>query len=478
MKKFMDSAFLLHSKPAKKLFHDYAKEMPIIDFHSHLPPGQVANDTRFENIARIWLGGDHYKWRAMRANGVNEEYITGNAPDYDKFLAWARTVPATLGNPLYHWTHLELQRYFGITRILDASSAGQIWEECNAVIAKPEFSVRNLLAKMKVRALCTTDDPIDDLAHHRRYAAEIASGKAGKTPVIMLPAYRPDKAMNVEAPAVWNDYIIKLQEASGIEIHDFDQFVIALEKRHKDFHDLGCRLSDHALEKPFAAEASGRQLNAYVAMLKAGKPLDAPSVAALKTAILLAVARMDAERGWTLQLHLGAIRNLNSRMFEKLGPDTGYDAMGDVPIARPLARFLDMLESEGNLPRTILYTLNPAWNETLAAVMGCFQDGSAPGKIQLGSAWWFNDQPDGMLRQMTALSNIGLLSRFVGMLTDSRSFLSFPRHEYFRRLLCNLIGGWVKNGEAPADYDLLGRLVQDICFNNACDAFNIPGVVR
>jgi glucuronate isomerase len=478
MKKFMDRDFLLNSKPARKLFHDYAEEMPIIDFHSHLPPGQVADDTRFENIARIWLGGDHYKWRAMRANGVDEAYITGNASDYDKFLAWARTVPATLGNPLYHWTHLELQRYFGITRILDASSAGRIWEECNAVIAKPEFSVRNLLAKMKVRALCTTDDPIDDLVHHRRHAADIASGKAGTTPVIMVPTYRPDKAMQVDDPAAWNDYVQKLEEASGIEICDFEQLVSALDLRHKDFHDFGCRLSDHALEKPVAVEASREQLDVFVSMLRAGKLLDAPWAAALKTAILLAVARMDAERGWTLQLHLGAIRNLNSRMFDKLGPDTGYDAIGDEPIARPLARFLNMLESEGKLPRILLYTLNPAWNETLAAVMGCFQDGSVPGKIQFGSAWWFNDQLDGMLRQMTALSSIGLLSRFVGMLTDSRSFLSFPRHEYFRRLLCSLIGGWVKNGEAPADYDLLGRIMQDICFNNACAAFNIPGVAR
>lgn len=476
MKKFMDRDFLLYSKPARKLFHDYASQMPIIDFHSHLPSNQVADDTRFENIARIWLGGDHYKWRAMRSNGVDEEYITGKAPDYDKFLAWARTVPTTLGNPLYHWTHLELQRYFGITQILDAASACKIWDACNEVIAKPEFSVRNLLSKMKVRALCTTDDPIDDLAHHRRYAAEIASGKAGKAPVIMVPTFRPDKAMNVDASATWNDYIVTLEEVSGIEIHDFDQLIAALERRHKDFHDIGCRLSDHALEKPFAAEATGEQLNACVSLLRAGKQLDEPSAAALKTAILLAVARMDAERGWTLQLHLGAIRNLNSRMFEKLGPDTGYDAIGDEPVARPLARLFDMLEREGNLPRTILYTLNPAWNETLAAVMGCFQDGSTPGKVQFGSAWWFNDQLDGMLRQMTALSNIGLLSRFVGMLTDSRSFLSFPRHEYFRRLLCNLIGGWVKNGEAPADYDLLGRIVQDICFNNACDAFKIPGV--
>jgi glucuronate isomerase len=478
MRKFMDRDFLLYSRPAEKLFHEYAGDMPIIDFHSHLPPGQVADDTRFENIARIWLGGDHYKWRAMRANGVDEAYITGKASDYDKFLAWARTVPATLGNPLYHWTHLELQRYFDIAGILDTSSAGEIWEACNAVISKPEFSVRNLLAKMKVRALCTTDDPIEDLVHHRQHSADIASGKAGKSPVVMVPTYRPDKAMQVEDPVAWNNYIAKFEEVSGIEIHDFDQLVNALDLRHKDFHDLGCRLSDHALEIPFAADAAGRQLNAIVTNLRSGRQIDASLSASLKTAILLAVARMDAERGWTMQLHLGAIRNINSRMYEKLGPDTGYDAMGDAPIARSLARFLDILESEGKLPRTILYTLNPAWNETLAAIIGCFQDGSAPGKVQFGSAWWFNDQLDGMLRQMTALSSMGLLSRFVGMLTDSRSFLSFPRHEYFRRLLCNFIGGWVNNGEAPADYDLLGRIVQDICFNNAFNAFNIPGVTR
>jgi glucuronate isomerase len=478
MKKFMDEDFLLHSKPAKKLYHDYAKEMPIIDFHSHLPPSQVADDTRFENIAGIWLGGDHYKWRAMRANGVNEEYITGKASDYEKFLAWARTVPQTIGNPLYHWTHIELQRYFGITKTLDESSAREIWEKCNEVIATPEFSVRNLLKKMNVRVLCTTDDPIDDLGHHKLYAAEIASGKAGKFPVLMVPAYRPDKAVKVNDPSAWNDYIEKLQEASGVKIGGFADLIAALEKRHQDFHDLGCRLSDHALEKPFAAEATESELDASMAKLRTGKALDEFSATALKTAILLAVGRMNAARGWTMQLHLGAIRDLNSRMFAKLGPDTGYDAIGDEPIARPLARFLDMLEREGKLPRTILYTLNPACNETICAIMGCFQDGSVPGKIQFGSAWWFNDQLDGMLRQLTALANIGLLSRFVGMLTDSRSFLSFPRHEYFRRLLCNLFGGWVENGEAPEDYRLLGEIVQDICFNNAHNAFDIPGVKK
>ena len=476
MKKFMDEDFLLHSKPVKTLYHEYAKEMPIIDFHSHLPPGQVADDTRFENIATIWLGGDHYKWRAMRTNGVSEEFITGKASDHEKFLAWARTVPRTIGNPLYHWTHLELQRYFGITKPLDESSAVEIWEKCNEVIATPEFSVRNLLTKMNVRVLSTTDDPIDDFAHHRRYAAEIASGKAGKSPVLMVPTYRPDKALQIDIPSAWNGYLDKLEKVSGVGIGGFGDLIAALDKRHQDFHDLGCRLSDHAIEKPLAAEATESELNASAATLRAGKPLDESSAAALKTAILLAVGRMNAARGWTMQLHLGAIRNLNSAMLAKLGADTGYDAIGDEPIARPLAKFLDMLECDGKLPRTILYTINPVWNETMCAITGCFQDGSVPGKIQFGSAWWFNDQLDGMLRQLTALANIGLLSRFVGMLTDSRSFLSFPRHEYFRRLLCNIIGGWVENGEAPENYDLLGGIVQDICFNNAYNAFNIPGV--
>ena len=475
MKKFMDEDFLLHSKPAARLFHDYAKSMPIVDFHAHLPPQQIADDTRFENIAKIWLGGDHYKWRAMRANGVSEETITGSASDYDKFLAWARTVPRTIGNPLYHWTHLELQRYFGITDILDETTARSIWDRCNEVIATPGFSVRNLLKKMNVRVQTTTDDPVDDLGHHRRYAEEVASGGAGENAFILAPTFRPDKAMNVDDPAAWHEYIGRLEALSGVEVHSFGDLVSALDARHEYFHSLGCRLSDHALEKPFAGEATGRQLDASVGKLRKGEDLDGPAADALKTAILCAVGRMNMERGWTMQLHMGALRNLNTRMFAKLGPDTGYDAIADEPIAKPLARFLDMLDREKKLPRMILYTNNPTWNEAICAVTGCFQDGSVPGKIQFGSAWWFNDQLDGMLRQMTALANIGLLSRFVGMLTDSRSFLSFPRHEYFRRLLCNIIGNWVENGEAPEDYNLLGEIVQDICYNNAFRAFRFPG---
>jgi glucuronate isomerase len=478
MKKFMDKDFILTSKSAQRLYHDYAKDMPIIDFHSHLPPNQVADDFRFENIAKIWLGGDHYKWRAMRSNGVNEEFITGGASDFDKFNAWAKTVPSTIGNPLYHWTHLELQRYFGITKTLDEKSAKEIWEKCNSVIATPEFSVRNLLKKMKVRALCTTDDPIDDLAHHIRYNAEIASGKAGTDPVLMVPCLRPDKAVAVDDAAAWNEYIGKLEKVSGVSINNFKTLVAALDKRHKDFHDLGCRLSDHALEKPFAIDSKESDCDTWIAKLRKNENLDAVSAEALKTAILVAFGKLNAQRGWTMQLHMGAIRNNCSRMFKKLGPDTGYDAIADEPIAKPLAKFLDFMDRDGNLPRIILYTLNPGWNEILGTIMGCFQDGSVPGKIQMGSAWWFLDQKDGMTKQMTALSNLGLLPRFVGMLTDSRSFLSFPRHEYFRRILCDLIGTWVENGELPADYDMLGGIVKDICFNNAFNAFQIPGVKK
>jgi glucuronate isomerase len=476
MSTFMGRDFLLRSEAAKRLFHDYAKDMPIIDFHSHLPPNQVADDTRFENISKIWLGGDHYKWRAMRFNGISEEFITGKQSDYDRFFSWAKTVPCTIGNPLYHWTHLELQRYFGIDTILNEKSAKQIWEKCNAVIATPEFSVRNLLKRMKVRALCTTDDPIDDLAHHKRYASEVASGKAGSDAVIMVPCMRPDKAVACDIPSVWNEYITRLEEVSGVKISKFNDLVKALDKRHRDFHDLGCRLSDHALEKPFAAEAKESDLDAWTAKLRKGEALSEGDAVAFKTAILVAFGRMNAERGWTMQLHMGAIRNLNSRMFSKLGPDTGYDAVADEPIAKPLAKFLDMMERDSALPNMILYTLNPGWNEAICTIMGCFQDGIVPGKIQFGSGWWFNDQLDGMLRQITSLSTLGLLSRFVGMLTDSRSFLSFPRHEYFRRLLCNIIGGWVEGGEAPEDYDLLGGMVRDICYNNAYNAFKIPGI--
>jgi glucuronate isomerase len=478
MKKFMDKNFILTTKAAQKLFHEYAKEMPIIDFHSHLPPNQVADDFRFENISKIWLGGDHYKWRAMRSNGVNEEFITGSASDFEKFKAWAKTVPSTVGNPLYHWTHLELQRYFGITKTLDEKSAQEIWEKCNSVIATPEFSVRNLLKKMQVRALCTTDDPIDDLAHHKRYNAEIASGKAGTDPVLMVPCLRPDKAVAVDDAVAWNAYIGKLEAVSGVSIGNFKSLISALDKRHQDFHDLGCRLSDHALEKPFAVESTESQCDAWIAKLRKGENLDPVSADALKTAILVAFGKLNSKRGWTMQLHMGAIRNNCSRMFGKLGPDTGYDAIADEPIAKPLAKFLDMMDRDNGLPRMILYTLNPSWNEILGTIMGCFQDGSVPGKIQMGSAWWFLDQKDGMTKQMISLANLGLLPRFVGMLTDSRSFLSFPRHEYFRRILCGLIGSWVENGEVPADYDMLGKIVEDICFNNAFNAFQIPGVKR
>lgn len=470
MRQFCDEDFILHTEAARRLYHDHAERMPILDYHSHLPPREVAEDQRFANIASVWLGGDHYKWRAMRSNGVPEDLVTGRGSDRDKFFAWARTVPKTVGNPLYHWTHLELRRYFGVETILDEDSAPEVWERCNAVIAGDDFSPRSLLRRMNVRALCTTDDPADDLASHAAYAAAGAKG------CVMVPTFRPDKALAVEDPAAWGAYIRRLEAASGVRITRYPEIIAALDRRHAVFHALGCRLSDHALERPFAVPIADAALDAAVAKLNAGEVLPEGEALGLKTAILLAVGRMNAARGWTMQLHIGAMRNLNSRMFAQLGPDTGYDAINDEPIGRPLARLLDMLARDGELPSTILYTLNPAWNDVIGTIVGCFQDGSKPGKIQFGSAWWFNDQLDGMTRQMTALANLGLLSRFVGMLTDSRSFLSFPRHEYFRRLLCDIIGGWVERGEAPADFDLLGGMVRDICFRNAYRTFGIPGV--
>jgi glucuronate isomerase len=472
MKPFLDDDFLLKTEPARRLYHEYAAAMPIFDFHSHLPPNEIAQDTRFETIAKIWLGGDHYKWRALRANGVDERYITGGASDKEKFLAWARTVPKTVGNPLYHWTHLELRRYFGIDDLLSEKTAESVWERCNAALARPEFSVRGLLKRMNVRAVCTTDDPADDLRHHAAYARETA----GTGALVMAPTFRPDKILACADPAAWNAYRARLEAASGAAIASFADLKRALDGRHQAFHAAGARLSDHGLETVPAVEATAAELDRFVTRLVAGEALDENEAEAFRTGVLLAVGAMNRERGWTMQLHLGAIRGLNTRMLRTLGPDTGYDAVGDELQAKPLARFLDLLARNDQLPRVVLYTLNPAWNEVFASIAGSFEDGTEPGRVQLGSAWWFNDQIDGMTRQLTALAHFGLLSRFVGMLTDSRSFLSFPRHEYFRRLLCDIVGRWVNEGELPADYELLGSMVRDVCFNNAKSSFPIPGV--
>ena len=472
MKPFMDADFLLPDDSSRRLYHDFAADMPIIDFHCHLPPADVAADARLKTIAHAWLGGDHYKWRAMRANGVPEADITGHEPDYRTFLAWARTVPSLLGNPLYHWTHLELQRYFGIHDALSEKTAPMIWEICNAKLAQPDFGARALLTRMRVRAVCTTDDPADSLEHHIAYAAARQPGEP-----VMAPSYRPDKALATEDPALWNAYLERLGAAADVSIGSYRELVIALDRRHAAFHAQGCRATDHALIAPVAEFLSPAALEDLFAKLRKGAVPTAQEAEAFRTGLLLEVGRMNARRGWAMQLHLAAIRNLNAPMFRKLGPDTGYDAASDGRIARKLAAFLDALESDGLLPRTILYTLNSGDYEVMASIMGCFQDGSMPGKMQLGSAWWHNDHLDGMRRQLTCLASQGLLSRFVGMLTDSRSFLSFPRHEYFRRLLCAMVGGWIEAGEAPADFETFGGMIRDICFRNARDYFAIPGVV-
>jgi glucuronate isomerase len=471
MKPFMNDDFLLPDASSQQLYHDYSAQMPIIDYHCHLPPADIANDARFANLAHAWLGGDHYKWRVMRANGVSEADITGHEPDYRTFLAWARTVPYLAGNPLYHWAHLELKRYFGIDEVLSEKTAPMIWEACNAQLVTPAFGARALLKRMNVRAVGTTDDPADSLEHHRAYAAARQPGDP-----VMVPSFRPDKALAVDDPAAWKSYLGKLGAAADISIGTYEDLVAALDKRHAVFHEQGCRASDHGLISPVASFATAPALKSLFAKLLGGSAPTADESESFKTALLLEVGRMNAKRGWAMQLHLAALRNLNTPMFKKLGPDTGYDAASDASIAQKLGAFMNALQSEGMLPKTILYSLNPNDLEALGTVMGCFQDGSLPGKIQMGSAWWFNDHIEGMRRQMVSLANLGLLSRFVGMLTDSRSFLSFPRHEYFRRILCALVGGWIENGEIPADFETFGAMVQDISYRNAKNYFAIPGV--
>ncbi len=471
MKPFMNADFLLPDPCSQRLYHDYAAQMPIIDYHCHLPPADIANNACFRDLAHAWLGGDHYKWRAMRSNGVAEEDITGHPADYRTFMAWARSVPRLIGNPLYHWTHLELQRYFGIDAPLSEKTAPMIWEACNAQLVKPEFGARSLLQKMNVKAVGTTDDPADSLEYHIAYAKVRQPGEP-----VMVPSYRPDKALAVEDPVAWKAYLGKLSAAADMTIGSYKELVAALQKRHDAFHELGCRASDHALVAPFAVFVSEQALEALFARCLGGTAPTAEEAEAFKTGLLLEIGRMNARRGWAMQLHMAAIRNLNTAMFQRLGPDTGYDAVADRPIAEKLGLFLNALQVDNLLPKTILYSLNPNDLEVLGTVMGCFQDGSIAGKIQCGSAWWFNDHIEGMRRQMVSLANLGLLSRFVGMLTDSRSFLSFPRHEYFRRILCALVGGWMESGEIPADFDTFGGMVQDICYINAKNYFCIPGV--
>jgi glucuronate isomerase len=465
MKNFLDEDFLLNTKAAQQLYHEYAKEMPVIDYHCHLPPQQIASDHQFENLTQAWLYGDHYKWRAMRTNGVDESYCTGDRPDWEKFQKWAETVPYTLRNPLYHWTHLELQRYFNITDIVSSRTARNIYETCSAKLQTKEYSVRNLLRKMNVRTVCTTDDPVDTLEFH-------AQLKQDGFEIPILPAFRPDNAMNVDSPEKFNSYIKKLEGATNVAISNFNDYLFALENRHDFFASMGCTVSDHGLEEIYVEEFTGWEVEAIFNKVRAGKELNDTERRKFKSAMLVHFAEWDWEKGWVQQFHLGALRNNNSRMTQKLGPDTGWDSIGDFSQGRALARFLDRLDKEDKLARTILYNLNPADNELIASMAGNFNDGSIAGKVQFGSAWWFLDQKDGMVRQMNALSNMGLLSRFVGMLTDSRSFLSFPRHEYFRRILCNLFGEEITNGELPNDMEWIGKVVRDICYYNARQYFN------
>lgn len=468
MKPFLDSNFLLSNETAEHLFFGYASKMPVIDYHSHLNPRMIAENHQFDNITQAWLYGDHYKWRAMRANGIPEQYITGNATDYEKFEKWAETVPYTLGNPLHHWTHLELQRYFGITRHLSPATCRSIYESASGMLRTPEYSVRALLEKMNVEVVCTTDDPIDSLDYHRQIA-----GSGWKIKV--LPTWRPDKITTLNDPETWNRYIDTLSAMAGIPVRHYIDLLEAIRIRHDYFHANGCRLSDHGLESFPAVDSSPADIESIFQSFRHPAGQNTPDEKAaqlLSNSLLLDLARLDAEKGWTQQFHLGALRSTNTRGLRELGPDTGFDSISDLPVAKSIARFLDHLESEGNLAKTILYNLNPSYNEVLASMTGNFQDGSVPGKMQWGSAWWFLDQKTGMEAQIRTLANFGLLSRFIGMLTDSRSFLSYPRHEYFRRILCNFIGVSVEQGEWPYDEEWLGRMVEDICYRNAKNYLN------
>lgn len=460
-KTFISEDFLLRSETARILYHDYAKEMPIIDYHCHLPPDQIAEDKQFENLTQAWLYGDHYKWRAMRANGINERYCTGDASDWEKFEQWAATVPYTMRNPLYHWTHLELLRYFDIDILLNKHTAREIYEECSAKLRQPDYSVKRLLTRMNVKVICTTDDPTDSLNYHS------AISESGFD-IRVLPTFRPDKAMLlIESPEDFKQYLSKLAQAAGTgEITSYDALLAALQNRHDFFASMGGRLSDHGLEHIYAEFDEAAARAAFAVALKGEKP-SASQALAFKSVLLYEMAKMDHAKGWTQQFHLGALRNNNERMLRELGPDTGWDSIGDYSQAQALSKFLNKLDSTDQLAKTILYNLNPADNEVLATMTGNYNDGTVAGKMQFGSGWWFLDQKDGMERQMNALSNMGLLSRFVGMLTDSRSFLSYPRHEYFRRILCNLIGQDVENGELPNDIQWLGKMVQGISYNNA-----------
>jgi glucuronate isomerase len=460
---FLGDDFLLESESAIDLYERHASKMPILDFHNHLSPKDIAENRNFQNLTEIWLEGDHYKWRGMRTNGVPERYCTGDATPFEKFVKWAETVPYTMRNPLFHWTHLELKNYFGVTALLDASSAKEIYDSCSEMLRQEDFSVQQLLIKHRVEVVATTDDPVDSLEYHKAFAKQNAAFR-------MLPTFRPDKSFTIHNLEAYRAYIDKLATASGVAIKTFDDLILALSNRVDAFDSLGCRASDHGLEQLYFDADAEKNASKLFAKLLSGKTLDAQETMAFKSAVLINLCRMYHNKGWAQQFHLGALRNNSSRMLRELGPDTGFDSIGELPQASIMAKFFDYLDNTNQLAKTIIYNINPADNELIATMMGNFNDGSVPGKMQFGSGWWFLDQKDGMERQMNALSNMGLLSRFVGMVTDSRSFLSFPRHEYFRRILCNLIGTDIEKGELPDD-PRVGKMVEAICYGNAKSYF-------
>jgi len=464
---FITDNFMLMNDSAVELYHEYARDLPIIDYHCHLPPEQIAENRKFENIAQLWLDGDHYKWRAMRSNGIDERYCTGDASDWEKFEKFAETVPKTLRNPIYHWTHLELKRPMGISdRLLNPETAKGIWDDCCERLKGDEFSCRGIMQQMNVELACTTDDPADSLEHHAVIGADESF------PIKVLPAFRPDKAMAVGSPDAFNTWVEKLAETANVEItDDFDTFMDAIRQRHDFFHSMGCRLSDHGVERVYAEEYTHSQINTIFRRVRRGNNLRTNEMAKFKSAMLYELALLDHDKGWVQQFHMGVLRNNNMRMLNKVGPDSGFDSIGDFHLAESLSKLLDRLDFDNRLAKTILYNINPSDNDLLATMIGNFQDGSTPGKMQFGSGWWFLDQRDGMLKQLEALSNQGLLSRFVGMLTDSRSFLSYTRHEYFRRILCNLLGTEMEQGLLPNDMQLIGSLVRDVCHDNAKEYF-------
>lgn len=466
MKPFINEDFILQSEAAKILYHDYAKDMPIYDYHCHLSPKEIAENKRFKNITEIWLYGDHYKWRAMRSLGISEELISGNGSDYDKFKEWSNAVPYTIGNPLYHWTHLELKRYFQTDLLLNEETSDELWNHCNKLLQSEEFTVQKIIEKSKVKVICTTDDPTDDLQYHKA----IKNDANFHTKV--LPTFRPDKAVEITRPD-FSVYVDKLSVVTNIEITTYENLLAAIDNRAHYFHELGCRISDHGIQTLPFEPCTLEEASAIFQKARTGLAITQLEEMKYKTHTLLFLGRLYNSLGWAMQLHIGAIRNNNERMFSTLGPDTGFDSVHDFSLAKQLNGFFNELDKDNELPKTIIYSLNPNHNYVIATACGNFQSGQGKGKIQFGSGWWFQDQKQGMLNQMTDLANLGLLSTFIGMLTDSRSFLSYTRHEYFRRILCQLVGGWVDSGEAPADYKLLGSIIQDICYNNANNYFDI-----